>query len=86
MNETKDQETWFNVEVSRSYKKGDVWKDSKTFRRDDLPVVALIVDMAYRWIWRECERNGKTLAALRAVSKPLVERSSTRNKEVKHVN
>jgi hypothetical protein len=49
-NETKDQEVWFNVTVSRLYKDGDKWKDTTSFRRDDLPLVAKAVDMAYTWI------------------------------------
>ena len=50
-NETKDGRFWFNVTVSRSYKDGDEWKDTSTFRRDDLPIVAKALDMAYAWIW-----------------------------------
>lgn len=42
---------WFNVSLTRLYKDGEQWKDSSTFRRDDLPVVAKVVDMAYAWIW-----------------------------------
>ena len=36
---------------TRLYKDGDQWKDTTTFRRDDLPIVAKVVDMAYAWIW-----------------------------------
>jgi hypothetical protein len=52
-NQTKDNEVWFNVTVSRLYKEGDQWKDTSAFRRDDLPVVAKVVDMAYAWIWEQ---------------------------------
>jgi hypothetical protein len=44
-------DVWFNVTVSRLYKDGDSWKDSSSFRRDDLPVVSKVADMAYAWIW-----------------------------------
>jgi hypothetical protein len=49
-NETEDQEVWFNVTVSRLYKDGDKWKDTSSFRRDDLPIVSKAIDMAYTWI------------------------------------
>ena len=50
-NETKNQGIWFNVSVSRLYKEGNEWKDSNSFGRDDLPVVAKVMEMAYGWIW-----------------------------------
>jgi len=55
-NQTEHRDVWFNVTVTRLYKEGDQWKDSATFRRDDLPIVAKVVDMAYAWIWEhECQ-------------------------------
>ena len=50
-NEDDKRQVWFNVTVSRLYKDGDQWRDTSTFRRDDLPIVAKVVDMAYAWIW-----------------------------------
>ena len=50
-NQTEDHEVWFNVTMSRLYKDESQWKDATSFRRDDLPVVAKAVDMAYAWIW-----------------------------------
>ena len=50
-NETENRQVWFNVTVSRLYKDGDQWKDTSTYRRDDLPIVAKVMDMAYAWIW-----------------------------------
>ena len=50
-NEADNRQVWFNVTVSRLYKDGDQWKDTSTYRRDDLPIVAKVVDMAYAWIW-----------------------------------
>lgn len=44
-----------NVTVSRLYKDGDDWKDSTSFGRDDLPLVAKVADMAHSWIF---EQNG----------------------------
>jgi hypothetical protein len=50
-NKTETGDVWFNVTVTRLYKDGDRWQDTATFRRDDLPIVAKVVDMAYAWIW-----------------------------------
>lgn len=50
-NRSPNQGTWYSVTVSRSYKDGDAWKETSSFRRDDLPVVARAIDMAYAWIW-----------------------------------
>lgn len=49
--EGKD-EVWYNVVPSRLYKDGAKWKDTTSFRRDDLPIVAKALDMAYGWLWR----------------------------------
>ena len=51
-NHSESREVWFNVSVSRLYRDGDQWKDSQTFSRDDLPIVAKAADMAYAWLWR----------------------------------
>ena len=41
---------WFNVTLSRLYKQGNAWKRASALRRDDLPVAAKALDMAYAWI------------------------------------
>ena len=50
-NETKSGER-HNVTVVRLYKNGDIWKESGHFGRDDLLLVAKVVDMAHSWIMR----------------------------------
>lgn len=50
-NKAKDGRVWFNVTITRSFKDGDQWRDTSTFGRDDLPIVAKAADMAYAWIW-----------------------------------
>ncbi|MHB0958736.1 MAG: hypothetical protein ACYC0X_15675 [Pirellulaceae bacterium] len=50
-NENQAHEVWFAVTVSRFYKDDTFWKESSSFRRDDLPIVAKVMDMAYSWIW-----------------------------------
>ncbi|MHB0960890.1 MAG: hypothetical protein ACYC0X_33425 [Pirellulaceae bacterium] len=38
--------TRHNVTFTRLYKDGDQWKDSTSFGRDDLPLLAKVADMA----------------------------------------
>lgn len=40
-----------NVTLSRLYRDGESWKDSQSFGRDDLPLVAKVSDMAHTWIF-----------------------------------
>ncbi|MCC7334681.1 MAG: hypothetical protein IT422_06275 [Pirellulaceae bacterium] len=49
-NQTRSGER-HNVTVSRLYRNGDVWKESSHFGRDDLPVLAKVVDLAHSWIF-----------------------------------
>ena len=39
-----------NVQVRRIYKDGEEWKQSDSFGREDLPLVAKVADMAHTWI------------------------------------
>lgn len=43
--------TRHNVTVTRLYKDGDDWKDSSSFGRDDLPLVAKVLDRCHSWIF-----------------------------------
>ena len=49
-NETQNG-TRHNVTISRLYRDGEQWKDSSSFGRDDLPLVAKVVDQAHSWIF-----------------------------------
>jgi len=49
----KTRESWFTVTVTRSYHHKEELKDTATFRRDDLPIVSKVVEMAYTWIWEQ---------------------------------
>ena len=42
-----------NVTLSRLYRDGDKWKDSSSFGRDDLPLVAKVADRAHSWIFEQ---------------------------------
>ena len=60
-NETENG-TRHNVTVSRLYKDGDVWRDSSSFGRDDLPLVAKVVDLAHSWIFGDAQSTPVTEA------------------------
>jgi hypothetical protein len=47
-----------NLTLTRLYKDGDQWKDSASFGRDDLPLVAKVVDMAHTWIFAQSVSSG----------------------------
>lgn len=51
-NET-EQGTRHNVTVNRLYKDGDEWKQTASFGREDLPLVAKVVDLAHSWIYEQ---------------------------------
>ena len=41
------------MNFSRGYKKGDEWKDTDSFGRDDLPKVEKLAGQAYAWIFEQ---------------------------------
>jgi hypothetical protein len=42
----------YNVQITRLYKdQKDKWKDSASFGREDLPLVAKVADLAMVWIY-----------------------------------
>ena len=43
----------YNVTVSRLYKDGDEWKQTTSFGRDDLPLVAKVADLAHTWTYEQ---------------------------------
>lgn len=43
----------YNVNVSRIYKEGEQWKQTEGFGRDDLPLLAKVVDLAHTWIFEQ---------------------------------
>jgi hypothetical protein len=42
--------TRFNVTLARIYKDGEQWKSTDSFGRDDLLLLAKVVDQAHTWI------------------------------------
>jgi hypothetical protein len=47
---TSEKGPWHSVTLSRLYKDGDDWKDSGSFGRDDLLLLAKVLDTAHSWI------------------------------------
>ena len=45
--------TRHNVTLSRLYKDGDNWRDTTSFGRDDLPLLAKVADLAHSWIFQQ---------------------------------
>ena len=43
-----------NVQIVRLYRDGDNWKETQSFNRDDLLLVAKVSDLAHSWI-HACE-------------------------------
>jgi len=48
-----------NVQIRRLYKDGEEWKQSDSFGRDDLPLVAKVSDMAHTWIHQRAKDEVK---------------------------
>ena len=51
-NETENG-TRHNVTLSRIYKDGDQWKQTSSFGRDDLPLVAKVADLVHTWTYEQ---------------------------------
>ncbi len=43
----------YNVTFTRLYKAGAQWRDSGSFGRDDLPLLAKVADQAHTWIFQQ---------------------------------
>ena len=51
-NET-DNGIRYNVTVGRLYRDGESWKQTESFGRDDLPVLAKVADQAHTFIFQK---------------------------------
>lgn len=51
-NQTKAGER-HNVTLTRLFRDGDVWRESNHFGRDDLPLLAKVIDLAHTWIYQQ---------------------------------
>ena len=55
--------TYFSVSLSRQFKSGEEWKESRTFLKSDLPTVAKIAADAHTWIDGEVKRRRESAPA-----------------------
>lgn len=70
-NETQNG-TRYNVTLRRLYRDGEEWKDSDSFGRDDLPLVAKVADRVHSWIFAQTQsdrsnRSGEAEPAMEEV-------------------
>jgi hypothetical protein len=47
--------TRHNVTFTRLYRDEDQWKDSQSFGRDDLPLLAKVADRVHSWIFEQAQ-------------------------------
>jgi hypothetical protein len=50
----------YNVSISRLYKDGDQWKDSTSYGRDDLLLLAKVADRVHSWIFEQNQVRSET--------------------------
>lgn len=48
-NESKNNGSWMNVSITRTYRDGEDYKDTTSFRREDLLFVAKAAELAFSW-------------------------------------
>lgn len=51
--------TRYNVTLSRLYRDGEQWKDSSSFGRDDLPLLAKVADQVHTWIYQQSQSQSQ---------------------------
>lgn len=51
LNRNEQGKSWYTITIKRSYKDGDEWRDTSSFRLEDLPLVEKVADKAFAWIW-----------------------------------
>lgn len=56
-NVTEKNGTRYNVTFTRLYKTEDNWKESSSFGRDDLLLMAKVADMAHSWIYEKASES-----------------------------
>jgi hypothetical protein len=51
---------FYSVTIARIYRDGSSWKESASFGRNDLPLVAKVADMVHTWIFTNPQQqNGQ---------------------------
>lgn len=59
-NQSKNNGAWYSVTITRSYRDGDEYKDSTSFRRDDLLFVAKAASIAFDWCLKKQQRAAQS--------------------------
>ena len=54
-NESKQNGAWLSVTITRTYRDGEEYKDTTTFRRDDLLFVAKASELAFAWCLQQAK-------------------------------
>ncbi|MEM8669253.1 MAG: hypothetical protein AAGG48_17150 [Planctomycetota bacterium] len=55
-NDSKNNGSWLSVTITRTYRDGEEYKDTTSFRRDDLLFVAKAAELAFSWCLRQAEK------------------------------
>jgi len=50
----------YNVTITRLYRDGEQWKDSSSFGRDDLQLLAKVADRVHTWIFDQNQVRSDT--------------------------
>lgn len=60
------EKTWHSVQVTRSYKVDDGWRDTDALGYDDLLTAGKVLDLAHTWIMHQlqADREGRKQAAV----------------------
>lgn len=56
-NEIYQGGTAYAVQIVRLYKEDDQWRDTTSFNRGDLPLVAKVADLAHTWIFQHAKEG-----------------------------
>ena len=51
----------FSVSIVRLYRNGDQWKESTRYGRDDIPIIRLVLDEAFGWIYCQQENEKRKI-------------------------
>jgi hypothetical protein len=53
----------YSVSIVRLYRNGDHWKESTRYGRNDIPVIRLVLDEAFGWIYVQQENEKLELSS-----------------------
>ncbi|EMB16323.1 MULTISPECIES: hypothetical protein [Rhodopirellula] len=56
-NQSKNNGSWLSVTITRTYREGEEFKDTTSFRRDDLLFVAKASELAFTWCLKKAQAS-----------------------------